>query len=89
MTRVSFTANLERHVACPTKEVEAATVGDALARVFAEHPALRGYILDEQGAVRHHIVIFVDGEAVADRRQLTDSVSPASEIYVFQALSGG
>jgi hypothetical protein len=69
--------------------VEAATVGDALARVFAEQPALRGYVLDEQGFVRHHVVIFVDGRAIADRRNLTDPVSSEGEIYVFQALSGG
>jgi hypothetical protein len=70
-------------------EVEGLTISDVLSRVFAAQPALRGYVLDEQGAVRHHIVIFVDGRAIADRSKLTDAVSPDSEIYVFQALSGG
>jgi hypothetical protein len=69
--------------------VDAGTVGEALSHVFAEHPALRGYVLDEQGAVRHHVVIFVGGRAIADRGKLTDPVSSDSEIYVFQALSGG
>jgi molybdopterin converting factor small subunit len=89
MPRVSFTANLHRHVSCPAISVEAATVGEALSHVFAASPALRGYVLDEQGAVRHHVVIFVDGRAISDRRALSDPVSPESEIYVFQALSGG
>jgi molybdopterin converting factor small subunit len=89
MPRVLFTANLQRHVVCPAMSVDAATVGEALLRVFAEQPALRGYVLDEQGAVRHHVVIFVDGRPIADRRNLTDPVSTDSEVYVFQALSGG
>ncbi len=89
MPRVSFTANLQRHVACPTETVSGETVGEALAQVFAVNPLLRGYVLDEQGAVRHHVVIFVDGQAITDRRALTDAVRPESEIHVFQALSGG
>jgi len=57
--------------------------------VFADNPRLRGYILDDQGRVRHHVAIFVDGGMVSDRDELTDTVGAASEIYVMQALSGG
>jgi hypothetical protein len=89
MPRVVFTANLQRHVACPAANVEGTTVHEALSKVFAEQPAVRGYIVDEQGAVRHHVVIFLDGRPIADRRRLSDAVTPESEIYVFQALSGG
>jgi hypothetical protein len=39
--------------------------------------------------VRHHIAIFVDGQLLRDRIHLTDAVSPSSEVYVMQALSGG
>jgi molybdopterin converting factor small subunit len=89
MPRVLFTANLQRHVACPVSEAVGTTVNEALSEVFAEHPTLRGYVVDEQGAVRHHVVIFVDGRPIADRQRLSDAVAPESEIYVFQALSGG
>jgi hypothetical protein len=34
-------------------------------------------------------MIFVDGERVGDRRQLSDRVGADSEVYVVQALSGG
>ena len=57
--------------------------------VFEQVPKLRSYILDDQGAVRTHVVIFVDGIAIHDRKQLSDSVRPDSEIFVMQALSGG
>jgi molybdopterin synthase sulfur carrier subunit len=65
------------------------TVAAALEQVFRDNPRLRGYVLDDQGAVRKHIAIFVNGELVKDRDHLTDPISEGSEIYVMQALSGG
>ncbi len=89
MARVSFTANLQRHVAVPPTEVGGATVVEALAAVFTEHPRARGYVLDEHGSLRHHMVVFVDGTAVSDRERLSDPVTGRTEIFVMQALSGG
>lgn len=89
MPSVHFTANLRRHVACPSQEVGGATVAEALDAVFEHNPRLRGYVLDEQGAVRKHMNVFVDGRQIRDRSGLSDAVEPKSEIYVMQALSGG
>lgn len=65
------------------------TVREVLDAYFAEHPAVRSYVLDDQGALRKHMMIFVDGEQVVDRQGLGDSVGPNAEVYVMQALSGG
>ena len=89
MATVSFTPNLERHVECPTKNVDGETVRDVLDRVFTENPRLRGYVVDDQGALRHHMLVFVDGEQITDRVKLSDRVRPNSELYVMQSLSGG
>jgi len=89
MPRVVFTANLARHVASPPASVPGSTVREALEAVFASNPVLRSYVLDDQGQVRKHMSVFVDGEQVRDRRQLSDAVGPDGEIYVMQALSGG
>ena len=89
MPMVSFTSVLQRFLPAPTAQVEGATVGDALAAVFASRPALRGYVLDDQGAVRRHVAVYVNGNPVRDREKLADPVGPDDEIYVFQALSGG
>jgi len=88
---VAFTQNLRRHIGSdlPPVPVDAATVGDALAQVFVEHPRLRGYVLDDQGAVRKHVVVFLDGETIADRATLSDPVPPGGELFISQALSGG
>ena len=89
MVRVAFTANLQRHLAAPAQLVAASTVRAALDAVFAGNERLRGYILDEHGAVRKHVAIFVNGEPLRDRERLSDPVADGAEIFVMQALSGG
>src|SRR5437870_4392290 len=81
MPRVmTFTGNLQRHLDCPPADVAGGTVREALEAVFAQNPRARGYVFDDQGAVRRHVVIFVGGQPVSDRQRLSDKVSPGSEI---------
>jgi hypothetical protein len=89
MPRVSFTYALQRHVTLPPVEVPGESVREALDAVFADNARARGYVLDEQGAVRQHMVVFVNGEPIKDREGLSDPVPADGEIYVMQALSGG
>jgi len=86
---ISFTPNLRRHVDCPDAEAPGATVREVLDRVFAANPRLRGYVVDERGVLRKHMIVFVDGKQIEDRERLGDAVAPGSELYVMQALSGG
>ena len=89
MARVVFTQNLQRHVACPPAEARGATVRDVLDAVFAANPRARDYVLDEHGKLRKHMTIYVNGETIRDRANLSDAVTDGCEIYVMQALSGG
>jgi molybdopterin synthase sulfur carrier subunit len=89
MPRVVFTQNIQRHVACPPSEVAGSTVRAALDAVFAANDRARSYVLDEHGAVRKHIIVFVNGEMIRDREGLSDPVPSDAEVYVMQALSGG
>ena len=89
MPTVSFTSALQRFLPAPSAQVAGVTIGEALAAVFASHPRLRGYVLDDQGTLRRHVAIYVNGRPVGDRVRLTDPVAADDEIYVFQALSGG
>ncbi|MGE0221973.1 MAG: MoaD/ThiS family protein [Acetobacteraceae bacterium] len=89
MPRVSFTQNIQRHVPCPETEAAGTTVREVLDAVFAENPRARRYVLDDQAALRRHMIIFVDGEIIRDRVRLSDPVTAASTIHVYQALSGG
>ena len=89
MPRVVFTSNLQRYVRVPETQVAGSTVAQALTAVFAQSPQARDYVLDEQGHVRRHVHIYVDGSRITDRERLSDAVGPSSEIFVLQALSGG
>jgi hypothetical protein len=89
MARVAFTENIQRHVACPPTNACGTTVREVLDNVFAANPQARSYVLDDQGAVRRHMSIFVDGVLIRDRARLSDPVAETSTVYVFQALSGG
>jgi sulfur-carrier protein len=89
MARVVFTSHLQRHVECPESDVSGGTVAQALAAAFEQSPQVRDYVLDEQGHVRRHVHIYVDGRRISDRQRLSDAVLPTSQIYILQALSGG
>jgi hypothetical protein len=65
------------------------TLRAVLDAYFQENERARGYVLDEQGRLRQHMVVFIDGELVRDRDGLSDAVQAGSMIDVIQSLSGG
>jgi molybdopterin synthase sulfur carrier subunit len=89
MPKVEFTGHLRRYMNLAAVDVEGATVRAALEAVFGLEPRLRGYVVDEQGVLRKHVNVFVNGQPVADRVHLSDAVAARAEIYILQALSGG
>jgi hypothetical protein len=89
MPTVRFTQNIQRHLACPTLEVSGATVRSALEAYFQLHERARGYVLDDQGHLRQHMAIFIDGSQLLDRHGLSDLVPANAVIDLVQALSGG
>lgn len=89
MPKIVFAPALQRHVSLPPAVVDGATVRDVLDAALDGNDRARRYILDDQAALRKHMLIFVDGARIADRRSLSDPVKPTSEIYVLQSLSGG
>jgi sulfur-carrier protein len=89
MAKVHFTANLRRHVDCPSMAAAGETVRAVLDQVFAAHPRLETYVLDDQRELRKHMRILVNGLAIADRAKQSDAVKPDDEVWVMQALSGG
>ena len=70
-------------------EVSGATVGQALDDLFSRHPTLRGYVLDELGQLRHHVAVFVDGDALPRRDALSRPMAQDTQMHILQALSGG
>jgi molybdopterin converting factor small subunit len=67
-------------------EAGGATLGEVLAELDRRFPGIRFRMVDEQGAVRPHIRLFVDGEQTFD---LARPVRPGEALAIVQALSGG
>jgi molybdopterin synthase sulfur carrier subunit len=89
MAQINFTINVQRHLPCPVARIEGHSVAEVLEGYFSLHPQARGYVLDDQGAVRKHMVIMIDGLPIRDRAALGDAAESWSEIHIIQALSGG
>lgn len=84
-----FAKAFRRHVDCPDATVDGSTVRDVLDGYFTDHPTVRGYVLDDVGAVRRHVAVFVNDDLIADRAALADPVGEGDRVHIFQALSGG
>ncbi len=89
MARIHFTPNLRRHLAVESAEAAGATVSEALAAVFSRNPNLRSYVVDDQGRLRTHVAVYVDGRRLRGGSDLEDRIGASAEIHVMQALSGG
>jgi sulfur-carrier protein len=89
MATVHFTPNLRRHVDCPSMAATGGSVRMVLEAVFSSHPRLGTYVLDDQGHLRKHMRILVNGVSIRDLEKQSDSVSPDDVVWVMQALSGG
>ena len=89
MAHLHFTSWLRTIVPDSPREADGATVGAALAALFAQEPHVRGYVLDEQGRLRKHVCIFADGRRLPHASALAHAIRPNSKLYVMQALSGG
>ncbi len=90
MARVSFTPHLRRFFDLPDVcELEAATVADLVRGLDGRWPGLGFYITDEQGRLRQHVAVWVDGTQVEDEERLGDALTADSVVHILQALSGG
>lgn len=89
MARIAFTSHLRAVGPSELADYGGATVAEVLNAVAADYPNLRNYVLDDQGRVRKHIAIFVDGVLRSREAALAVPLTEASEVYVLQALSGG
>ncbi len=65
--------------------IEGATVAELLIALERANPAARGWILDERGALRRHINVFVNGEPGEQETAVGDD----DRVDVLPAISGG
>ena len=93
MATVRYTKHLARFFPDLANHSELQVPGDTVAEVINNlnqtYPGLAAYIVDERGALRKHVNIFLGEELVHDRQTLQDPVADNDRLFIFQALSGG
>jgi molybdopterin converting factor small subunit len=65
------------------------TAAQVIEIVAREFPGLRDRILNEQGELRRHVNIFINGENARFLGGLSAPVGADSEMWIHPALSGG
>lgn len=65
------------------------TVAEALTMLGRDYPGIRQRVLDDQGDIRRHVSVFVNGENVRFAQGGATQVTSESEVWIYPALSGG
>jgi molybdopterin converting factor small subunit/photosystem II stability/assembly factor-like uncharacterized protein len=66
-------------------EIGGGTIGEVIDRLERDNPRLSGWVLDEQGRIREHVNVFLNGE----RASLSNPVKAEDLVHVIPAISGG
>lgn len=87
---IQFTSLLKRFFPnLKTEEIEANTVAELVMLLDKTYPGLKAYLVEEQGSLRKHVNIFVNGTMIKDRINLSDRLLYNDQVNIIQALSGG
>jgi sulfur-carrier protein len=72
-----------------TVDVDAGTVGEALASLEQAHPGVSERLLDDNGRLRRFVNVFVDDEDVRFAQGLETPVADGSTVSIIPAVAGG
>ena len=88
---IDFRLPMVLKVMCGTDRVKvrARTLPEALDAAYAELPQLRHHLTQDDGGLRPHVLLLLNGESVLRSEFATTELSPGDEVRVHQAISGG
>lgn len=93
MATVRFTPHLYRFFPDlqqgPVDIDGATTIAELVDALNDRFPGLAGYITEDSGRLRKHVTIYIGQEPVTDAVRLRDPITNDSDVFIFQALSGG
>ena len=84
--KVSIPSPLVSYTRATEVEASGATLSELIEDLDRRYPGIRFRMIDEQGAIRPHMRIFINRERVVG---LDESLSSDDEVQILQALSGG
>ena len=89
-TRIMIPSALRRFVGSrDSVQVEATTVGEALAKLVAEHGDLQKHLFDEGGRLRSFVNIYVNDEDVRYLAQDDTALSSGDVVSIVPSIAGG
>jgi molybdopterin converting factor small subunit len=85
MAQVLLRAPLSELCGGRTHAIPGATVSEVLVALERAHPPIAGWVVDEQGRIREHVNVFVNGTHGEERTPVAD----ADLVHVLPAITGG
>jgi molybdopterin converting factor small subunit len=73
----------------PTLTVPGPTVASVLGTLVTDFPAVRAQLLDEDGQVRAHIKVFVNGDDISHLQGQDTALGDRDELHLIAAMAGG
>jgi molybdopterin synthase sulfur carrier subunit len=73
----------------PTVEVNGTTVGEILGNLDAAHPGFKDRLLDDDGALRRFVNVFVADDDVRFLQGLDTPVPEGETVAIIPAVAGG
>lgn len=70
-------------------EIEAATVGEAINELQTRFPGIKERLLDENGAVRRFVNVYVNEEDIRFLQNQNTPIKNGDEISIIPAIAGG
>ncbi len=68
---------------------DGANVAEVIASMDSQHPGIKARLCDENGALRHFVNIYIDGEDVRYMSGIETEVSDGNELSIVPAVAGG
>ena len=70
-------------------EIDPGTVGAAIAQLQSRYPGIRERLLDETGAVRRFVNVYVNEEDIRFLQNQQTPVKDGDEVSIIPAIAGG
>jgi len=90
MSKIHIPTPLRQYVGKQsTVEVNAATVGEAMQALVAQHPDVRRHLYTEEGKLRAFVNLYVNDEDVRYLQKEATAITEGDNISIVPSIAGG
>jgi molybdopterin converting factor small subunit len=90
MSKIHIPTPLRQYVGKQTTvEVKAATVGEAMTALLAQHPDLRRHLYTDDGKLRAFVNLYVNDEDIRYLQKEATSLKESDNISIVPSIAGG